>query len=90
MEDSLMARKHFNQPTLNSAQSQEADEIFQRIQGAFAEEARRMAELMAAKDTAQLLGQTEFELRDRVHELGATVVEAAAKVRLKKGGLSRS
>ena len=85
-----MARKSFNRSILSDEQKQEAEAIFQRIQGAFLEEARRMAELMASKDTAHIFGKTEFEVRDRVHELGATVLEAATEERIKKGGLSRS
>ena len=85
-----MARKVFPSPTLNEEQKQEAEAIYQRIQGAFVSEARRMAELMASKDTAHIFGKTEFEVRDRVHELGAAVLEASAAVRVKKGGLSRS
>lgn len=75
---------------LSDEQKQEAEAIYQRIRGAFDSEARRLSELMAAKDTANILGKTEFELRDRVHELGATVLEATAQERIKKGGLSRS
>ena len=66
-----MARKMFTRPVLNEEQKQLADLIFQRISGAFEAEARQIAELMASKETSQLLGATEFELRDRVHELGA-------------------
>jgi hypothetical protein len=34
---------------------------------------------------AELLGKTEFEVRDRVHDLGARVIETALEER-KKGG----
>jgi hypothetical protein len=85
-----MARKVFPSPALNEEQKQEAEAIYQRIRKAFDGEAQRMAELMASKDTAHIFGKTEFEVRDRVHELGAAVLEASAAVRVKKGGLSRS
>ena len=85
-----MARKVFPQVELDENQKELAERIFQRISGAFEAEARRMAELMASKDTAHLFGKTEFELRDRVHELGAAALEAAAEERVKKGGLPRS
>ena len=49
------------------------------------EELKTMARLMASKPNDQLFGQTEFELRDRVHELGARVLETAADERQKKG-----
>jgi hypothetical protein len=34
--------------------------------------------------TPQLFGQTEFELRDRCHALGAEVLEVAAEERVKR------
>lgn len=49
------------------------------------EELRRMAKLLAGKDDSQLFGKTEFELRDRVHALGAKALEAVADERQKKG-----
>jgi hypothetical protein len=49
-----------------------------------------MARFMASKPNRQLFGQTEFELRDRVHELGARVLETAADERQKKGGIRGS
>lgn len=85
-----MARKMFTRPELNEEQKQLADLIFQRISGAFEAEARQIAELMASKETSQLLGATEFELRDRVHELGAVALEAGAAAHVKKGDLSWS
>ena len=75
---------------LSSDQEAEAERIFERIRGAFEEEARRMARLLASKPDSQLFGQTEFEVRDRVHALGAEALEATAEERVKKGRLSRS
>jgi hypothetical protein len=66
-------------------QQAEAQRLFEQLQGAFLEEARRLAQLLAAKPTAQLLGATEFEVRDAVHRLGARTLEAALDGR-KKGG----
>ena len=43
-----------------------------------------LAELLASKPDDQLLGQTEFEVRDRVHGIGAKAIEAALDER-KKG-----
>lgn len=70
---------------LNAQQQAEAERIYQRIRGAFDDEARRLASLMAGKEDRELFGQTEFELRDRVHVLGAEVLEATAAERTKKG-----
>ena len=55
----------------------ESQRIYERLRGAFDEELKTMARFMASKPNHQLFGQTEFELRDRVHELGARVLETA-------------
>ena len=44
-----------------------------------------MARLLVSKQDHELLGATEFEIRDRVHKLGAHAIESALKER-KKGG----
>jgi hypothetical protein len=75
---------------LDEAQEAEAQRIYERLQGAFDEELKSMARLMASKGNHQLFGQTEFELRDRVHELGAKALEVAADERQKKGRVRRS
>jgi hypothetical protein len=71
--------------SLNAAQEAEAERLFQQLQRSFRDEARRLARLLASKENAQLLGATEFEVRDRVHRLGAAVLQAALAER-KKGG----
>lgn len=75
---------------LDAEQQAEAERILERMRPAFEAEARRIATLLASKDDAHLLGQTEYELRDRVHVLGAAALEAVAAERSKKGGLSGS
>jgi hypothetical protein len=70
---------------LTPAQKAEAQRLFEALQQPFLEEARRLAELLAGKPDAQLLGQTEFEVRDAVHRLGATALQTALQGR-KKGG----
>jgi hypothetical protein len=44
-----------------------------------------MAKLLASKPYKDLLGQTEFEVRDIVHDLGAKALQTALDER-KKGG----
>ena len=66
-------------------QAQRAEQIRQVLQDAFEAELNRLAELLATQSDSQLLGQTEFEVRDRVHALGAKAIETAANV-VKKGG----
>lgn len=71
---------------LSPEQKAEAQRLFEAFQQPFLDEARRLAELLAAKPDAQLLGHTEFEVRDAVHRLGATALETALQGR-KKGGI---
>lgn len=75
---------------LDSEQQAESERIFERLRPVIEAEARRIATLLASKDDGHLFGQTEYELRDRVHALGAAALEAAAAERSKKGGLSGS
>jgi hypothetical protein len=70
---------------LTPDQQSESQRLFEQLQGVFLEEARRLAQLLAAKPTSQLFGATEFEVREAVHRLGARTLEAALDGR-KKGG----
>lgn len=64
-----------------------ADEqsLFDRLGPIFEQERLRMAKALAAKPDSELFGKNEFEMRERVHELGAKVLEEAANERQKKG-----
>jgi hypothetical protein len=46
-----------------------------------------MARLLVSQPDSQLLGATEFELRDRVHQLAAHALQTALNER-KKGGIT--
>jgi hypothetical protein len=70
---------------LSVEQQAEAQRIYERLGPLFEEERKRMARLLASKGDSELFGKTEYELRDRVHELGAKTLEAAADERQKKG-----
>ena len=61
--------------------------IYERLEPLFEQERRRMAQALAS---GPLFGQKEFELRDRVHDLGAKALEVAADERQKKGGIRGS
>jgi hypothetical protein len=63
----------------------EAERLFEVTQAAMAEEQWRICCLMASKKDDQLLGQTEFDLRDRVLRVGAIALEAAVNERRQKG-----
>ena len=59
--------------------------VYDRLKPLFEQEALRMAKALAAKADHELFGQNEFEVRDRVHELGAKSLEIAANERQKRG-----
>ena len=70
---------------LTPEQEAEAQRLYEALQQPFLDEARRLARLLATKPDRQLLGQTEFEVRDAVHRLGAEALQTALDER-KKGG----
>jgi len=70
---------------LTPEQEAEAQRLAALIAQRAQEEALRIARLMVSKPDAELLGATEFEVRDRVHALGAYAIETAVN-RRKKGG----
>jgi hypothetical protein len=74
---------------LTSEQEAEAQVLFQRLKVAFEREAGQLARLMASKEDRQLLGGTEFEVREQVHRLGAQVLETALQERKKTGTKGR-
>lgn len=65
--------------------SAEELELFERLGPLFEAERLRMAKSLASKKDEELFGKNEYELRDRVHELGAKALEIAANERQKKG-----
>jgi hypothetical protein len=71
---------------LTPDQEAEAQHFYELFQSAFLDEARHFARLLASKADGQLLGRTEFQLRDALHALGAKALETALNER-KKGGI---
>ena len=63
----------------------EAQRIMEVTESAMQEERWRMACLLACKKNGEMLGATEFQLRDHVMRMGATTLEAAVNERAKKG-----
>lgn len=59
--------------------------LYERLGPLFEQERLRMAKALASKKDSELFGANEYEVRDRVHELGAKALEAAANERQKKG-----
>ena len=70
---------------LTDEQRAEADRIEQRLMESARGDLRELAEHLASKPTGHLLGATEYEVRDRVHKIGARAIEAALAGR-EKGG----
>jgi hypothetical protein len=69
---------------LTPEQRDEADRIKRRLLAVVEDEIQGIAELLASKPDRQILGETEFQVRDRVHKIGARAIEAALDER-KKG-----
>jgi hypothetical protein len=70
---------------LTAEQEAEAQRLAEIIAQKAKEEALIMARLLVSKKDHELLGATEFQIRDRVHKLGAFALETALQER-KKGG----
>lgn len=70
---------------LTPEQEAQAQRVAAIISLKFQDEALQMARLLMSKPDAELLGKTEYEIRDRVHRLGAHAIQTAL-VERKKGG----
>jgi hypothetical protein len=70
---------------LTPDQAELSDRIYQSLRQAADADLRLLADLLASKPDRQLLGQTEFEVRDLVHKIGAKAFETALDER-KNGG----
>ena len=70
---------------LTPEQEAEAQRLAEIIGKRAQQEALTVARLLVSKKDHELLGATEFEIRDRVHKLGAHAIETALNER-KKGG----
>jgi hypothetical protein len=64
-------------PELPPEQAAEAERIYRALRAASDAELRWIAHLLASEPDDQLLGRAEFEVRDRVHRIGAKAIEAA-------------
>jgi hypothetical protein len=70
---------------LTPEQEAEAQRLAAIIAEKAKEEALVMARLLVSKRDEEILGTTEFAVRDRVHKIGAHAIETALQER-KKGG----
>jgi hypothetical protein len=74
-----------SQSHLSPEQAERAEQIFHSLRQATEDDLCGIAELLACKEDSQLLGPAEFEVRDRVHTIGAKALQTALNQR-KKGG----
>ena len=72
-------------PSLTPEQEAEAQRWADIVMDRTREEILQMTRLLVSKPDRELLGATEFEVRDRAHTIGARVIETALRER-KKGG----
>ena len=80
-----MARQN-QKPVVELSAEQEAlaQRVYEKIRGKAEEELRDMVRLMMSKADHEFFGPGEFELRDKLNQFGAMVVEEAANERSKK------
>ena len=70
---------------LTAEQEAEAQRLADSIALKTKEELLQITRLLVSKKDHELFGQTEFEVRDLVHKIGARAIETAVNER-KKGG----
>ena len=69
---------------LTPEQAELSDRIYQTLRQATDADLRSLADRLASNPDRPLLGRTEFEVRDRVHQIGAKALQTALQER-KKG-----
>jgi hypothetical protein len=82
-----MGRSQSVEVRLDAEQEALAQRIYEKLQATMNDELLAMARLMASKPDHELFGRGEFELRDKLNEVGAQVLETSANERAKKGVL---
>lgn len=68
-------------PDLTPEPVEQAERIAQTLRAVSADDLRQIAPWLASKPAPQLLGQAEFEVRDRGHPIGAKAIETALDAR---------
>lgn len=74
---------------LTVEQELEAQRIAKLVVELTRDEALRLGRMLAGKKNSELFGQTEFDVRDAVHRIGAAVFESALQERKKRGTKDR-
>lgn len=70
---------------LTPEQEAEAQRLAAIIGKKVQEETLEMARLLVSKPDSEIFGKTEYEIRDRVHRIGAQAIETALTERKKRG-----
>jgi hypothetical protein len=70
---------------LTPEQEQEAERIADVLMAKAQVQVRQISRLLASKSDRDLLGETEFQIRNAVHRLGAEGIDAALAERKKRG-----
>ena len=73
---------------LTAEEEAAAERIYESLKGKADQQLKNMARMLAAQKPRDLLGRGQFELRDMLNELGASVLEASAQECIKKRGTS--
>jgi len=71
-------------------QAERAEQIFQELRQHSEAKLQQIASLLAGKPDDQLLGQTEFEVRDLINGFGADAIQTAVNQRKKRGTKGRA
>jgi hypothetical protein len=72
-------------PDLTPEQEAHAQELAKTVLKTLETDILKMTRLLASKPDSQVLGKTEFQVRDIVHEIGAKTIQAELDARQKKG-----
>ncbi len=70
---------------LSAEQEALAQRVYQKLRPKIDDELLAMARLMASQADHEIFGPGEFALRDKLNEVGATIVAESANERAKKG-----
>jgi hypothetical protein len=75
---------------LRDDQEAEAQQIADIVVGRMRAEALELGRMLASKANGELFGQTEFQVREVVHRVGAVALDAALEERKKRGTKGRA
>jgi hypothetical protein len=76
--------------TLTTDQEQEAAILEDLLAAKFRPAVRQLARLLTSRKNSELFGETEFQIRDALHRLGADSFDAALAERKKRGTRDRA